>query len=116
MTGELQAWQLVVAGASIVLALAAVNLGFFKWLLDRHDSLAQANATKLADNGAKIAEIEREILRLRADLPLEYVRREDWIRFGNTLEAKIDTIRAEVREQLTELRHDRLQSLKDNSL
>jgi hypothetical protein len=61
-----------------------------------------------------MGQVERDILRLRADLPLKYVRREDWIRFGNTLEAKIDMIRAEMREQLAELRRERLQGARDN--
>ncbi|HEX4208746.1 MAG TPA: hypothetical protein VHY56_00010 [Candidatus Binataceae bacterium] len=48
--------------------------------------------------------LERELLQLRAQLPVEYVRREDWIRFSNTLEAKLDAMRAEARAELSELR------------
>ena len=48
--------------------------------------------------------IERELLQLKATLPVEYVRREDWIRFSNTLEAKIDAMRAEVRAEIADLR------------
>jgi hypothetical protein len=117
---DFQAWQLIAAGASVVVALAGLNIAALKWLLDRHDSCSQANANRLAElerqSAEKMAEVQHDILRLRADLPLEYVRREDWIRFGNTLEAKIDTIRAEMREQLAELRHERLQAVRDNSL
>jgi hypothetical protein len=108
MTAEFQAWQLAVAAASVLLAFAGLNVGALKWLLDRHDSCSIANANRLTElerqSSEKMADIQQDILRLRADLPLEYVRREDWIRFGNTLEAKIDTIRAEMREQLAELR------------
>jgi len=112
MTADFEVWHLIAAGASTILAFVGLNVGALKWLLDRHDACSQANANRLAElqrqHGEKMAQIEHDILRLRADLPLEYVRREDWIRFGNTLEAKIDTIRAEMREQLTELRHERL--------
>lgn len=34
--------------------------------------------------------VERELLTLKADLPLQYVRREDYIRGQSVLEAKID--------------------------
>ncbi|HEU4601564.1 MAG TPA: hypothetical protein VFS24_06335 [Steroidobacteraceae bacterium] len=37
--------------------------------------------------------LESDILRLRAELPNEYVRREDWIRFSGTIDAKLDWLR-----------------------
>jgi len=112
MIAEFQTWQLVVAGASVILAIAGLNIGAVKWLLGLRDYYSLINANRLAElerkSGERMAQIEHDILRLRADLPLEYVRRENWIRFGNTLEAKIDAIRAEMREQLAELRRERL--------
>jgi hypothetical protein len=42
-------------------------------------------------------------MQLKATMPVEYVRREDWIRFSNTLEAKIDAMRAEVRAEIADL-------------
>jgi hypothetical protein len=44
------------------------------------------------------------MLKLKAQLPLEYVRREDWIRFSSTLDAKLDAMRAELRAEITELK------------
>jgi hypothetical protein len=120
VTAQIQVWQLILAGATFVVAFAGLNAGALKWLLDRHDASLQVNAKRLAElerhSSEKVAEIQRDILRLRGDLPLEYVRREDWIRFGNTLEAKIDTIRAEMREQLAELRRERIQELRDSTV
>jgi hypothetical protein len=37
-------------------------------------------------------------------LPLEYVRREDWIRFSSTLDAKLDAMRTELRDEINELK------------
>lgn len=37
--------------------------------------------------------IEADYLRLRAELPNEYVRREDWIRFSGTIDTKLDWLR-----------------------
>jgi hypothetical protein len=107
---EWQAWQLVVAGASIILAIAGVNVGAVKWLLGLQESFSQTSSKRIAELESKNAErwtrVEHDLLQLHANLPLEYVRREDWLRFGNTLEAKIDAIRAEMREQLAELRRE----------
>ena len=36
--------------------------------------------------------VERELLTLKADMPLHYVRREDYIRGQSTLEAKVDGV------------------------
>lgn len=36
--------------------------------------------------------VERELLTLKADLPVHYVRREDYIRGQSTLEAKVDGV------------------------
>ncbi len=36
--------------------------------------------------------LERELLELRADLPLHYVRREDYVRGQAVIEAKLDSL------------------------
>ncbi len=40
--------------------------------------------------------LDRDLLKLKADLPNEYVRREDWVRFGAVIEAKIDRLDTKV--------------------
>lgn len=49
---------------------------------------------KVRDRQDKDAEIvvqlERSFLRFQAELPLEYVRREDWVRGQSVIEAKLD--------------------------
>jgi hypothetical protein len=47
------------------------------------------------------------LFELRASMPLEYVRREDWIRFSGSLDAKLDAMREEMREEIAEVK-DRL--------
>jgi hypothetical protein len=93
-------WQAVAA----IAAIAATNVAVLKWLFDRHDTVRHESGSQLTDLTTRIFEVEKSVLRLRADLPLEYVRREDWIRFGNTLEAKLDALRAEFRAEMGELK------------
>ncbi|HTT77736.1 MAG TPA: hypothetical protein VMF50_17360 [Candidatus Binataceae bacterium] len=71
--------------------------------MDGRDSLRRENAQHIADGNGKIANIERELLTLKADLPRQYVMRDDWIRFSNILEAKMDAMRAEMRQEITQL-------------
>lgn len=40
--------------------------------------------------------VERELLRMQADLPKEYVRREDHIRFETVIHAKLDALSAKI--------------------
>jgi len=44
--------------------------------------------------------LERELLKLMASLPLDYVRREDWVRNQTVLESKIDGLALRI-ENLT---------------
>ncbi|MDD5479681.1 MAG: hypothetical protein PHT20_08315 [Rhodoferax sp.] len=55
-------------------------------------------ATK-ADTG-QWQRVERELLTLKADMPLNYVRREDYIRGQSVLEAKIDGLGTKVENVL----------------
>ncbi|OIO57333.1 MAG: hypothetical protein COX57_02150 [Alphaproteobacteria bacterium CG_4_10_14_0_2_um_filter_63_37] len=68
-----------------------------KWLLDRYvkhidgklDGIQKANR----EGGDKIDRVEKDLLKLQAELPREYVRREDWIRFSSSIDAKLDHLR-----------------------
>jgi hypothetical protein len=73
--------------------------------LTRNETELGSRINDLKRNGSDFSHLlERELLQLKATLPVEYVRREDWIRFSNTLEAKIDAMRAEVRAEIADLR------------
>lgn len=61
----------------------------------------EKNQREHEENRLHHAEIEKQILLLRTELPHEYVQREDWIRFSGTLEYKVDAI------------HKRIDALKD---
>ena len=49
---------------------------------------------------------EGDVIKLREVLPIEYVRREDWIRFGGSIDRKMDTLNQSI-NQLTEKLHAR---------
>lgn len=70
-----------------LLPTAAVGvLGFFlKRTLKALESADEKNATR-------IREVEKEVNDLKADMPLLYVTREDYIRVMNRVEEKLDRI------------------------
>lgn len=55
-------------------------------LAKRLDGIESANR----EESAQWQRVERELLRFQADMPLNYVRREDYIRGQSVIEAKLD--------------------------
>lgn len=110
MTIEVDFWQLV----TLLLSFLGFVFGGGKLLLHqidkRLDGRFQAMETARAESSRhwetqfstvieqnqREAEgwkrLEREFLELRADLPLHYVRREDYIRGQSVIEAKLDAV------------------------
>ena len=85
------------AWAAAFIAFVAVNGSTIQWLLKRRDDQHERDSSRVTD-------LENALTELRIHMPLEYVRREDWIRFSGTLDAKLDAMREEVREQIGEVK------------
>lgn len=110
MTVQLELWQLIMlllAFFGAVWSFGKVLMSQFKQSLDvrfaaQETARAQAQAhwdTKFAGlERASIAEanqwqrVERDLLSLKADLPVQYVRREDYVRNQTVIEAKLDAV------------------------
>ena len=92
-------WDAVATFALAFVTLIGLNLAALRWLLSQYGREASSRLDALSRNGTEFSRaVERELLKLKAELPMDYVRREDWIRFSNTLEAKLDALRAELGE------------------
>lgn len=96
---------LIAAGISaawtMMKIIAAQNQRFFTQTFTSHEKAEFAFHEQLnkrldgieAANRAEASQwqrVERELLTLKADLPVNYVRREDYIRGQSVLEAKLD--------------------------
>ena len=91
-------WEAIASFLLVLVTLVGINVGTIKSMLDRHRSEVVRDAQRWQD-------IERAVFELRASLPLEYVRREDWIRFSGSLDAKLDAMREEMREEIAEVKN-----------
>lgn len=107
---ELELWQLI----SLGIAFISFTTGFGKILLDQVekrqaerflalDKARDEGQRALRDtfdahiieerkNAETIKNLERDFLRWQADLPLQYVRREDYVRGQSVIEAKLDAL------------------------
>lgn len=97
-------WQLV----TLLLAFFGFVGGTAKVLFDQVEKRIAERFTSLNDslkahleeekkNGDAIANLERDFLRWQADLPVNYVRREDYVRGQSVLEAKLDAVFSELK-------------------
>ena len=83
------------AAASLLCTLVVGALTFFiKKTLTSLEEADKKNAAQIAEREAadKIAKVDEKLNDLKADLPLVYVTREDYIRVMNRVEDKLDQI------------------------
>ncbi len=101
MTLQIEAPQLI----TLVLAFLGLLVGFGKYMLAQIDrritGIEQQNRTE--SEGWK--RIERELLELRAELPVQYVRREDYVRGQTVIESKLDSLYSKL--ETIQLRNNR---------
>lgn len=101
MTLELEGYQAIMLAITIGGSIFGAGKAFFgrieTSLKDRDDGL-KAEIAKVNDNVSKeseaIRQLDREILKLKAELPREYVAKEDFVRSFTVVEAKIDAVQS----------------------
>lgn len=99
MTLELEGYQSIMLAITIGGSIFGAGRAFFgrveTALKDRDDGL-KAEIAKVNDNMNKeseaIRKLDRDLLMLKADLPREYVAKEDFVRSFTVVEAKIDAV------------------------
>lgn len=99
MTLELEGYQAIMLAITIGGSIFGAGRAFFgrveTALKDRDDGL-KAEIAKVNDNMNKeseaIRKLDRDLLMLKADLPREYVAKEDFVRSFTVVEAKIDAV------------------------
>ena len=91
LAGLIAAWSLILLGTVKSLMTAS-----FKPILEKIDALQKGSE--------KVQGFERQILEMKADLPLNYVRKEDFIRHEVVINTKLDRLR-DLLEDIKERNH-----------
>lgn len=86
-------WEAVGTFTLVLVTFVGINLAALRAMFERNQRL-------ISRDDQRWSQIEHAIYELRVLLPIEYVRREDWIRFSATLDAKMDALRDEMREEI----------------
>lgn len=90
---EFELWQLL----TLAIMLSGAFAGLGKLLLWQHARHVDAALELIRADSQRWRDLEREFLRHLAELPVHYVRREDWVRGQTVIEAKLDAIASEVK-------------------
>lgn len=94
MTIQVELWALLTFLVGLLLAFLGSAFAMGRLLLGqvekRLDTRFEALEKHADEEAGEWRRVERELLDLRAELPLNYVRREDYIRGQSVIEAKLD--------------------------
>lgn len=103
MQVQVELWQFIVGITSVISGFALMVWAFgtvlvkqFKVQLDHRFVSIQSDLTKRANEDAEVAkqlrQFEKEFLTFQRDMPIQYVRREDYIRGQTVIESKLDAV------------------------
>ena len=101
-------WELFLFLAGLVAAWSLFMLGVQKHLMNQGFSALKAEINEIKKIGEQNQCLERQFLEFKADLPLNYVRKEDFIRHEVVINTKLDRLRdliEDVREKQKEMKN-----------
>ena len=104
---QIDLMQLLQVGGSAIVAVIGLVIGFSRLLLsqfekrmderfDAQDRMRESRLEMIERNlsteSQRIQLLTEKIDAAAARMPMEYVRRDDWIRFSSTIDAKLDRL------------------------
>jgi hypothetical protein len=95
-------WPLFVFVAGLVAAWSLIIWGLTKSLIDKNAITVDKRIDIVGEVTKDSQRIERELLILKADLPLNYVRKEDFIRHEVVINTKLDRLRDLIESMMKE--------------
>ena len=85
-TFEMPVWQMI----SIAVTIPGAFVGVMKMLLVQMERRLDQRFAVVDKDSERLRQVEIGLERLRGEMPLNYVRREDWVRNQSIIEAKLD--------------------------
>lgn len=86
-------WQVFAAVAALVAAWSVVIIATQRWIMAKCVKDLDDKIAALGDIPKEYQNLERSLMQLKADLPLSYVRKEDFVRFDVVINTKLDRLR-----------------------
>jgi hypothetical protein len=86
-------WQIFVAVLGLVAAWSLIIIASLRVLMTKCISDLEKKVASLGEISKDYQSLERALLQMKADLPLSYVRKEDFVRFDVVINTKLDRLR-----------------------
>ncbi len=86
-------WELFLFFAGLIAAWSLIIMAVLRFMLTRTFAGMEQRMAEIGRIAEKNQTLEREILEMKAELPISYVRREDFIRHEVAILAKLDRLR-----------------------
>lgn len=86
-------WQLFGALTALIATWSLIILGVLRSIMKQCIHDIEKKISGLDDIGKNHQRLERSLLELKADMPLSYVRKEDFVRFDVVINTKLDRLR-----------------------
>ncbi len=107
MTVQVEFWQLLTFLVGLLLSFLAFVFAAGKLLLAQIDRRLDLRFAAVEAAAQGLQQLEKDFLVWKADLPLQYVRREDYVRNQTVLEAKLDALAVRIDNmKLREVKRD----------
>lgn len=94
---QIDFWEVISMALSFLGVLIAAGKMLLTQIEKRLNERFEALEAARKESESGWSRLEREFLEFRADMPLNYVRREDYIRGQTVIEAKLDALYSEVK-------------------
>ncbi|EAA5455484.1 hypothetical protein Y819_001879 [Salmonella enterica subsp. enterica] len=94
---QIDFWEVISMALSFLGVLIAAGKMLLTQIEKRLNERFEALEAARKESETGWSRLEREFLEFRADMPLNYVRREDYIRGQTVIEAKLDALYSEVK-------------------
>lgn len=102
MMVQIEFWQFV----TLLLTFFAFVAGAGKVLLSQIERRLEQRFNAVEGAAADLRHLEREFREWKAELPLQYVRREDYVRNQTVIEAKLDALAVRIENLNLRGQHD----------
>ena len=101
-------WQIFVALVALVAAWSMIIIVTMRIMMTKCIGDLEKKVAAFGEIPKDYQNLERALMQLKADLPLSYVRKEDFVRFDVVINTKLDRLR-DLIESLRERRQEKRQ-------
>lgn len=89
---EVETWAVISTLGGFLASFIGLAFGIGRYTLHQMQKQLDVRFAGLKEDASEWRQVEKELMALKADLPLNYVRREDYIRGQTILESKLDAL------------------------